>query len=671
MRKLLKYLKHYKKESIIGPLFKLLEACFELTVPIIMARMIDVGIKNQNMPFVWKMGAVLVAFGVLGLVCSLTAQYFAAKAAVGFSTELREDFFRHIGTLSYRELDMAGNATLVTRMTSDINQVQSGVNLVLRLFLRSPFIVVGAMAMAFTIRVKLALIFVVAVPILSVVIYGIMIWTIPLYRKVQKKLEKIMLMTRENLSGVRVVRVVAVPILSVVIYGIMIWTIPLYRKVQKKLEKIMLMTRENLSGVRVVRAFRTQEREKEEFCQETKNLMHMQTFVGKISALLNPVTYLIVNGATILIVWLGGKEVYYGNLSQGEVVALVNYMSQILLALVALANLIITFTKALASAERINEVFALQSSIQRGTEEEGGSSEMQIELENVSMLYHGDKEAVLEDITLSVKKGETVGIIGGTGSGKTTLINLLPRFYDVTSGNVRIDGKLEDITLSVKKGETVGIIGGTGSGKTTLINLLPRFYDVTSGNVRIDGKDVKEYDLDILREKFGIVPQKAVLFHGTIRDNMLLGNENASDEEIWEALRIAQADSVVKEKEKELDTVIQEGGKNLSGGQKQRLTIARALVRKPEILILDDSTSALDFATDAKLRRAIAENTNAMTVCIVSQRVMSMMKADKIFVLDKGKLVGSGTHEELLKTCEVYKEICSSQLSKEEVARHA
>ncbi|MBS7208798.1 MAG: ABC transporter ATP-binding protein [Lachnospiraceae bacterium] len=577
MRKLLKYLKHYKKESIIGPLFKLLEACFELTVPIIMARMIDVGIKNQNMPFVWKMGAVLVAFGVLGLVCSLTAQYFAAKAAVGFGTELREDFFRHIGTLSYRELDMAGNATLVTRMTSDINQVQSGVNLVLRLFLRSPFIVVGAMAMAFTISVKLALIF-----------------------------------------------VVAVPILSVVIYGIMIWTIPLYRKVQKKLEKIMLMTRENLSGVRVVRAFRTQEREKEEFCQETKNLMHMQTFVGKISALLNPVTYLIVNGATILIVWLGGKEVYYGNLSQGEVVALVNYMSQILLALVALANLIITFTKALASAERINEVFALQSSIQRGTEEEGGSSEMQIELENVSMLYHGDKETVLEDITLSVKKGETVGIIGGTGSGKTTLINL-----------------------------------------------LPRFYDVTSGNVRIDGKNVKESDLDILREKFGIVPQKAVLFHGTIRDNMLLGNENASDEEIWEALRIAQADSVVKEKEKELDTVIQEGGKNLSGGQKQRLTIARALVRKPEILILDDSTSALDFATDAKLRRAIAENTNAMTVCIVSQRVMSMMKADKIFVLDKGKLVGSGTHEELLKTCEVYKEICSSQLSKEEVARHA
>lgn len=577
MRKLLKYLKHYKKESIIGPLFKLLEACFELTVPIIMARMIDVGIKNQNMPFVWKMGAVLVAFGVLGLVCSLTAQYFAAKAAVGFGTELREDFFRHIGTLSYRELDMAGNATLVTRMTSDINQVQSGVNLVLRLFLRSPFIVVGAMAMAFTISVKLALIF-----------------------------------------------VVAVPILSVVIYGIMIWTIPLYRKVQKKLEKVMLMTRENLSGVRVVRAFRTQEREKEEFCQETKNLMHMQTFVGKISALLNPVTYLIVNGATILIVWLGGKEVYYGNLSQGEVVALVNYMSQILLALVALANLIITFTKALASAERINEVFALQSSIQRGTEEEGGSSEMQIELENVSMLYHGDKETVLEDITLSVKKGETVGIIGGTGSGKTTLINL-----------------------------------------------LPRFYDVTSGNVRIDGKNVKEYDLDILREKFGIVPQKAVLFHGTIRDNMLLGNENASDEEIWEALRIAQADSVVKEKEKELDTVIQEGGKNLSGGQKQRLTIARALVRKPEILILDDSTSALDFATDAKLRRAIAENTNAMTVCIVSQRVMSMMKADKIFVLDKGKLVGSGTHEELLKTCEVYKEICSSQLSKEEVARHA
>lgn len=576
MRKLLKYLKHYKKESIIGPLFKLLEACFELTVPIIMARMIDVGIKNQNMTFVWKMGAILVAFGVLGLVCSLTAQYFAAKAAVGFGTELREEFFKHIGTLSYRELDMAGNATLVTRITSDINQVQSGVNLVLRLFLRSPFIVVGAMAMAFTISVKLALIF-----------------------------------------------VVAVPILSIVIYGIMIWTIPLYRKVQKRLEKIMLMTRENLSGVRVVRAFRTQEREKEEFCQQTKNLMNMQTFVGKISALLNPVTYLIVNGATILIVWFGGKEVYYGNLSQGEIVALVNYMSQILLALVALANLIITFTKALASAERINEVFALKSSIENGFEEGGGNSEKQIELNKVSMMYHGDKEEVLTDITLAVKKGDTIGIIGGTGSGKTTLINL-----------------------------------------------LPRFYDVTAGSVKIDGKNVKEYDLKTLREKFGIVPQKAVLFHGTIRDNMLLGNENASDEEIWEALRIAQADNVVKEKEKELDTIIQEGGKNLSGGQKQRLTIARALVRKPEILILDDSTSALDFATDAKLRKAIANHTDSMTVCIVSQRVMSMMRADKIFVLDKGKLVGNGTHEELLKTCEVYKEICSSQLSKEEVARH-
>lgn len=577
MRKLLKYLKHYKKESIIGPLFKLLEACFELTVPIIMARMIDVGIKNQNMTFVWKMGAILVAFGVLGLVCSLTAQYFAAKAAVGFGTELREEFFKHIGTLSYRELDMAGNATLVTRITSDINQVQSGVNLVLRLFLRSPFIVVGAMAMAFTISVKLALIF-----------------------------------------------VVAVPILSIVIYGIMIWTIPLYRKVQKRLEKIMLMTRENLSGVRVVRAFRTQEREKEEFCQQTKNLMNMQIFVGKISALLNPVTYLIVNGATILIVWFGGKEVYYGNLSQGEIVALVNYMSQILLALVALANLIITFTKALASAERINEVFALKSSIENGFEEEGGNSEKQIELNKVSMMYHGDKEEVLTDITLAVKKGDTIGIIGGTGSGKTTLINL-----------------------------------------------LPRFYDVTAGSVKIDGKNVKEYDLKTLREKFGIVPQKAVLFHGTIRDNMLLGNENASDEEIWEALRIARADNVVKEKEKELDTIIQEGGKNLSGGQKQRLTIARALVRKPEILILDDSTSALDFATDAKLRKAIANHTDSMTVCIVSQRVMSMMRADKIFVLDKGKLVGNGTHEELLKTCEVYKEICSSQLSKEEVARHA
>lgn len=577
MRKLLKYLRHYKKESIIGPLFKLLEACFELTVPMIMARMIDVGIKSQNMLFVWKMGAILIIFGVLGLVCSLTAQYFAAKASVGFGTELREDFFRYIGKFSYRELDMVGNATLVTRMTSDINQVQSGVNLVLRLFLRSPFIVVGAVVMAFTISIKLTLIF-----------------------------------------------IIAIPLLSVIIYGIMLWTIPLYRKVQKKLEKIMLMTRENLSGVRVVRAFCMQKKEQEEFEQETKKLMNMQIFVGKISALLNPITYLIVNGATILIVWFGGKEVYYGNLSQGEIVALVNYMSQILLALVALANLIITFTKALASAERIREVFALKPSIQNGTEVGVENSELQIELDNVSMMYHNDKEEVLKDISFSVKKGETFGIIGGTGSGKTTLINL-----------------------------------------------MPRFYDVTSGSVKIDGKDVREYDLKRLREKFGIVPQKAVLFHGTIRDNMLVGNENASDEEIWKALHIAQAEMIVKEKDKELDAIIQEGGKNLSGGQKQRLTIARALVRNPEILILDDSTSALDFVMDAKLRKAIEEHTNSMTVCIVSQRVMSMLKADRIFVLDKGKLVGSGTHEELLQTCEVYKEICSSQLSNKEVNYHA
>ncbi|WP_461813068.1 ABC transporter ATP-binding protein [Faecalimonas sp.] len=577
MRKLLKYLRHYKKESIIGPLFKLLEACFELTVPMIMAKMIDVGIKSQNMLFVWKMGLILVVFGVLGLVCSLTAQYFAAKASVGFGTELREDFFRHIGKFSYRELDMVGNATLVTRMTSDINQVQSGVNLVLRLFLRSPFIVVGAVVMAFTISIKLTFIF-----------------------------------------------IVAIPLLSVVIYGIMLWTIPLYRKVQKNLEKIMLMTRENLSGVRVVRAFCMQKREEEEFEQETESLMNMQIFVGKISALLNPMTYLIVNGATILIVWFGGKEVYYGNLSQGEIVALVNYMSQILLALVALANLIITFTKAMASAERVDAVLALKPSIQNGTEMGIENSEVQIELNNVSMMYHNDKEEVLKNISFSVRRGETVGIIGGTGSGKTTLVNL-----------------------------------------------MPRFYDVSSGSVKIDGKDVKEYDLKALRTKFGIVPQKAVLFHGTIRDNMLIGNENASDEEIWKALRIAQAEEIVKEKEKQLDAVIQEGGKNLSGGQKQRLTIARALVGNPEILVLDDSTSALDFVMDAKLRRAIDKHTNSMTVCIVSQRVMSMLTADRIFVLDKGKLVGSGTHEELLQTCEVYKEICSSQLSNKEVNVHA
>lgn len=578
MRKLVRYLKNYKKESVIGPLFKLLEACFELLVPLIMARIIDVGIKNKDMTYILQMGSILVLFGVLGLACSLTAQFFAAKAAVGFGTELRHDLFKHIGELSYTEVDQAGTSTLITRMTSDINQVQSGVNLVLRLFLRSPFIVVGALVMAFTISMKLSVIF-----------------------------------------------IIAVPLLSLVIYGIMLITIPLYRRVQKSLDRVLLTTRENLTGVRVVRAFRTQEREKEEFAKQSDALMKLQVLVGRISALLNPVTYVIVNGAIIAIVWFGGIEVNVGALSQGEVIALVNYMSQILLALVALSNLIITFTKALASAGRINEIFALNPSIKDGN---GGvkrkSEAPKIELKQVEFCYEGDKSPVLSNLDVAIKKGETIGIIGGTGSGKTTFVNL-----------------------------------------------LPRFYDVTAGEVLIDGVNVKEYTLDHLRKKFGIVPQKPVLFHGTIRDNMRYGKEDATEEEIWEALHIAQATEIVKAKSDELEAIISEGGKNLSGGQRQRLTIARALVRKPDILILDDSGSALDFATDAKLRKAIREYTEEMTVLIVSQRAASIMQADRILVLDHGKIVGMGTHETLVKECKVYQEICYSQLSKEEVAKHA
>lgn len=576
MRKLLKYLNKYKKESIIGPLFKLLEACFELLVPLIMASMIDVGIAKKDTGYIFGMGSILILFAVLGLACSLTAQYFAAKASVGFGTELRHDMFVHIQELSYSEIDQAGSATLVTRITSDINQVQSGVNLVLRLFLRSPFIVVGAMIMAFTISVKLALIF-----------------------------------------------AVAVPLLSIVIYGIMVVSIPLYRRVQKGLDRILLSTRENLEGIRVVRAFGMQEKEKKEFEKENEFFLAAQMLVGKISALLNPVTYIIVNAAAIAIVWYGGKEVYAGGITQGEVIALVNYMTQILLALVALSNLIVSFTKALACANRVNEVFALRPSITEGQETEGAGTDEAVAFENVSFAYPKSKAYAAQDLEFSVKKGEMIGIIGGTGSGKSTLVNL-----------------------------------------------IPRFYDVTEGCVKVDGRDVKEYCLETLRKKIGIVPQKAVLFQGSIRDNMKIGNEDADDEAIMEALKIAQAREVVGEKPEGLDHMISESGKNLSGGQRQRLTIARAIVKKPEILILDDSASALDFATDARLRKAV-RGLKDMTVFVVSQRAASVMQADRIIVLEDGRIAGIGTHQELLKTCPVYEEICYSQLSEKEAGYHA
>ena len=581
MRKLLIYLKDYKKESIIGPLFKLLEATFELIVPVIMAHIIDIGIKNQDTLYIWKMGAVLVIFGILGLTCSLLAQYFAAKAAVGFGTALRHDLFWHIENLSHAEVDKAGSSTLVVRMTSDVNQVQSGVNLVLRLFLRSPFIVVGALVMAFTINWKAAMVF-----------------------------------------------VVTVPLLAFVIYGIMVITIPLYKKVQRELDEVLLTTRENLTGVRVIRAFRTQKLERETFEHKSDVLMAIQMHVGKISASLNPLTYIIVNAGIIAVIWFGGIQVNVGDMTQGEVIALVNYMTQTLLALVALANLIITFTKALASAGRINEVFAMKPGIVDGNEKESAVQQTEEPKTAVSM----------EDVTFYYQESKEPAV--------------------------------EHISFTAKKGETIGIIGGTGSGKSTLVSLIPRFYDVTEGQVLVNGKDVREYKVENLRSKVGMVPQKAVLFHGTIRDNMKMGREDASDEEIFAALKTAQALEIIENKPGKLDTVLSEGGKNLSGGQRQRLTIARALVRNPEVLILDDSASALDFATDANLRKAIAEDTNNMTVFIVSQRAASIMHADKIIVLDDGQMVGYGTHQELLKQCEVYQEICYSQFSKEEVQDH-
>ena len=580
MRRLLPFLNGYKKESIVGPLFKLLEAAFELIVPLIMAQIIDVGIRYRNVPYIWKMGAVLVVFGVLGLGCSLLAQYFAAKAAVGFGTGLRHELFRHIGLLSYAEIDKAGSSTLVVRMTSDINQVQSGVNLVLRLFLRSPFIVVGAMIMSFTIDVKVAVIF-----------------------------------------------LITVPVMSLVIYGIMMLTIPLYKNVQKSLDQVLLSTRENLAGIRVIRAFRTQNQEKEEFEEKSSRLMRYQQLVGKISALLNPMTYVLVNLGIIAVVWYGGGAVEAGRIKQGEVIALVNYMTQILLALVALANLIVSFTKAMASAGRINEVFDLKPGITDGPEnaQKGGKNVFGTDLPRVTM----------QDVTF---------------------------FYEGSQAPA-----LSNISFSADVGETIGIIGGTGCGKSTLVNLIPRFYDVSKGAVCVNGTDVKAWELGVLRETIGVVPQKAVLFHGTIRENMKMGKEDASDEEIRSALKTAQALEIVENKPGGLDTIVSEGGKNLSGGQRQRLTIARALVRQPQVLILDDSASALDFATDSRLRRALKEDTSGMTVFIVSQRAASIMYADRIIVLDDGEIAGCGTHKELLGSCQVYQEICYSQLSREEV----
>ena len=595
MRRLLYFLRDYRKESILGPLFKLLEASFELLVPLVVADIIDVGIAHRDSAYVLGRGGILILLGLIGLASSITAQYFAAKAAVGCSTPMRGALFRHLNSFSYKELDTIGTSTLITRITNDINQVQTGVNLVLRLFLRSPFIVFGAMVMAFTIDVRSALIFLGVIPVLFLVVFGIM--------------------------------------------GL---TIPVYRKVQGQLDRVLLHVRENLSGVRVVRAFNRQSDEQETFHADSAALMKTQLFVGKISALLNPLTYAIINAAVILLVWTGGKQVDSGILTQGQVVALVNYMSQILVELIKLANLIVNITRSLASLSRINSVFEQEAGMREGTytgavpgseetaytgmeneAESGRAAAPCVEFRDVSMIYQEGAEAALEHVSFQAWPGETIGVIGGTGSGKSTLVNL-----------------------------------------------IPRFYDASEGSVLVDGVDVRNYELQALRRRIGVVPQKAVLFSGTIRDNLRWGKKDASDAELLEALGTAQGLEIVEKKENGLDEEILQGGRNLSGGQRQRLTIARALVRNPEILILDDSASALDFATDARLRKALRERKKSAAVFLVSQRAATVRQADKIIVLDDGEVAGIGTHEALFQSCEVYREICLSQASAEEEKAH-
>ncbi|MDY4816648.1 MAG: ABC transporter ATP-binding protein [Lachnospiraceae bacterium] len=573
MKKLLIYLKEYRKEACLAPIFKMLEAVFELFVPLVIKGIIDYGIAAEDRAYCLRMGLLLLLLAVIGLAMATTAQWFSARAAAGFAAKIKQVLMEHIQKLSYTELDTIGTSTLITRMTSDVNQVQTGTNLVLRLFMRSPFIVFGSMIMAFTIDFKAAMIF-----------------------------------------------VITIPLLSVVVFGIMLSSIPLYKKVQSQLDRVLGITRENLTGVRVIRAFNKEEEEISHFKTENEQFTRLQTFVGKISALMNPLTFVIVNSAILVLVWTGAWRVEGGILTQGAVVALVNYMSQILVELIKLADLIINITKAVACGNRIQKVLEVEPSMENGSKEcieEKRTPANAVDFNHVSLTY--------------------------SGAGAPSLT---------------------DIDLHVKTGQTIGIIGGTGSGKTSVVNLIPRFYDATQGNVLVFGKPVKEQDMESLRSQIAVVPQKAVLFAGTIRENMKWGKEDATDEEIMEALTIAQAAEVVQKKEGGLDAFVEQGGKNLSGGQRQRLTIARALVRKPRILILDDSASALDFATDAALRKAIREMKNAPTVFIVSQRTSSIRFADQILVLDDGKSVGVGTHDELLTTCSVYKEIYDSQYKK-------
>ncbi len=607
MKRLLVYLKAYRKECVIAPLFKLLEAAFELLVPMVVAKIIDVGIVNSDGPYVLKMGFCMIALAIVGLSCSVTAQLFAAKAAVGFSSKLREVLFSHVEDLSFTNMDLAGTSTMITRMTSDVNQVQSGVNMTLRLFLRSPIIVFGAMIMAFLIDVKMALIFVVAIPILAIVVFGIMLITMPLYKKVQ--------------SG---------------------------------LDKVLGITRENLTGVRVIRAFHQEETENARFQESNQALTAMQKFVGKISACMNPVTYVIVNAAIMLLIYKGGLKVQAGELSQGQVIAILEYMSQILVELVKLANLIILMTKAMACADRVAGVLEIgkQEDVRTKPETEGHSENQQ-----ATRNARDGKAEAQEEVNFETY----VGASAKTRQDANYLV------FDHVSLKYSGAGEetLDDISFAVRKGDTIGVIGGTGSGKSSLVNLIPRFYDITDGNIFFDGKKLSEYDEAQLRRRMGVVPQKAVLFKGTIRSNLLWGKPDATDEELWRAIDLAQAREVVEGKEGKLDAKVTQNGQNFSGGQKQRLTIARALVRKSEILILDDSASALDYATDARLRESLKTIQKETTTFIVSQRASSIRHADQIIVLDDGKMAGIGTHDELLENCEVYQEIYYSQYPEE------
>lgn len=600
MKELSKYIKDYQKECVLGPLFKLLEACFDLTVPIVMAKIIDDGIAKNDSHFILVYGGILVILAAVGLLSSITAQYFAAKAAVGSATNLRHGLFKHIESLSFTEMDTVGISTLITRMTSDINQMQSGVNLALRLFLRSPFIVFGAAVMAFTVDVKAAIVF-----------------------------------------------AVVIPLLAIVVLGIMVISMPLYRKVQAGLDKILGRTRQNLTGVRVIRAFDKEEAEKVDFNNENQTLTNMQLLVGKIAALTNPMTYVLLNAALVVLLYVGAIRVDGGRLTQGMVIALVNYMSQILVELIKLANTIVVSTKAVACGKRIQSVFEMKPSItddaQTGEIEDGLR-----DAENVQTGETGNSLKDTENAPVSEHENDFQG-------AEVVFDNV-----DLTYKGAG-DKSLSNISFTAPAGSTIGIIGGTGSGKSSLVNLIPRFYDATSGSVNIDGKNVKDYKVREVRNLVGIVMQKAVLFKGSIRDNMKWGNDQASDEEINFALENAQAAEVVAGKEGGLDYMLEQNGRNLSGGQKQRFTIARALVRKPKVLILDDSASALDFATDAKLRKSLKQLGYRPTTFIVSQRTSSIQHADMILVLDDGKIVGNGTHDELLKTCEVYNEIYMSQ----------